>query len=88
MRQKHDTSVFEELAELEASRPPQRRRWALLLLLIPLGTIVYPPLYNHRSPQLAGVPFFVWYQIAAVIAGGAVTGVVYLLRGTERSLET
>jgi hypothetical protein len=32
------------------------------------------------------VPFFVWYQFAAVVFGGLVTGVVYLLRGTEGKL--
>jgi hypothetical protein len=63
----------------------QRRRWALLLLLLPLAAVIYPPLYDHRHPTLAGIPFFVWYQLAAVVFGGAVTGVVYLLRGTEQS---
>ena len=60
------------------------RRWPFLLLLLPLAAVVYPPLYNRVHPALGGVPFFVWYQIAAVVFGGAVTGVVYLLRGGER----
>ena len=67
-------------------RRRQRRPWALLLLLLPVAAVVYPPLYNRRDPSLAGVPFFVWYQLAAVVFGGVVTGVVYLLRGTERTL--
>ncbi len=69
-----------------AEERPRRRRWALLLLLLPVAAVVYPPLYNHRSPTLGGVPFFVWYQLAAVVFGGVVTGVVYLLRGAERSV--
>jgi hypothetical protein len=32
------------------------------------------------------VPFFVWYQFAAVLFGGVVAGVVYVLRGTEGKL--
>jgi len=52
----------------------------LLLLLLPVAAVVYPPLYNRRHPSLAGMPFFVWYQLAAVVFGGVVTGVVYLLR--------
>ena len=65
-----------------------RRPWALWLLLLPLAIVIYPPLYSHRPPCVAGVPFFVWYQIAAVVAfGGVVTGVVYLLRGTERNAD-
>jgi hypothetical protein len=69
-----------------AEERPQGRRWALLLLLLPIAAIIYPPLYDHRRPTLAGVPFFVWYQFAAVVFGGLITGVVYLLRGTERSV--
>jgi len=63
---------------------PARRRWAYLLLLLPVAAVIYPPLYNHRQPSLAGVPFFVWYQLVAVVFGGAVTGVVYLLLARER----
>ena len=68
-----------------AEERPQRRRWAYALLLLPIASIVYPPLYDHRDPALAGIPFFVWYQFVAVVFGGLVTGIVYLLRGTERS---
>lgn len=65
-----------------------RRSWAYALLLIPLASVVYPPLYDRTDPSLAGLPFFVWYQIAAVILGGAVTGIVYLLLGAEREGES
>ncbi len=64
-----------------AHEAKQGRRWALLLLLLPVAAVIYPPLYDHRHPSLAGIPFFVWYQLAAVVFGGVVTGVVYLLRG-------
>jgi hypothetical protein len=74
------------VGQAEAEARPQGRRWAFLLLLLPIASIVYPPLYDHRHPALAGVPFFVWYQFVAVIFGGLVTGIVYVLRGTERSL--
>jgi Protein of unknown function (DUF3311) len=67
----------------EAQVGGARRRWALLLLLLPVAAIVYPPLYDYRHPELAGIPFFVWYQLVAVVFGGAVTAVVYLLRGAE-----
>lgn len=73
--------LLDELDAAEAHEPKQRRNWALLLLLLPLAAIIYPPLYNHYRPTLAGLPFFVWYQLAAVVFGGAVTGVVYVLRG-------
>lgn len=68
-----------------AEQQPRRRRWAYALLLLPIASIVYPPLYDHRDPALGGIPFFVWYQFVAVVFGGLVTGIVYLLLGAERS---
>jgi hypothetical protein len=79
--------ALDELALIEAGEVGRKRPWALWLLLLPLATIVYPPLYNHRTPLLGGLPFFVWYQLAAVVFGGVVTGIVYLLRGTERPVD-
>jgi hypothetical protein len=73
------THLLDELAELEAAEA-HRRPWALLLLLLPLLAVVYPPLYDHDHPAFVGLPFFVWYQIIAVAFGGLVTGIVYLLR--------
>jgi hypothetical protein len=79
--------ALDALARLEADevRPP--RRWALLLLALPIATIIYPPVYNRAHPAFGGLPFFVWYQMVAVIFGGAVTGVVYLLRREARQPE-
>ena len=62
-----------------AGRPPRRTdkhplNW---LLLLPLLATLYPPLYNRRSPVLFGVPFFYWYQLAAVTIGVACTYAVY-----------
>ena len=56
------------------------RRLSPLLLALPVAAVVVPPLYARDAPRLAGIPFFVWYQLAAVVFGGLVTGVVYLLR--------
>ena len=49
-------------------------------MALPVAAVVYPPMYDRQHPSLGGVPFFVWYQLAAVVLGGVVTGVVYLLR--------
>jgi hypothetical protein len=61
---------------------PRRHRnnWSLLLLLIPFAALLYPPFYAHLHPELGGIPFFIWYQFAAVLVGSAVTGLVYSLR--------
>lgn len=55
-----------------------RVRWALILLLIPFVALLYPPFYSARTPQLAGIPFFIWYQFLWVILGVLITGIVYL----------
>ena len=39
--------------------------------------MLYPPLYNHMHPQLFGIPFFYWYQLAMVPVGVACTLVAY-----------
>lgn len=61
----------------------QRRRWAFVLFALPVAAVVAPAVYNRVHPELAGVPFFVWYQFTAVLFGALVTGIVYVLRGTE-----
>jgi hypothetical protein len=57
------------------------RGWYLLLLVPLLGTLV-PGIYNHREPELAGIPFFYWYQVLWVPLSVAITVVVY--RATRR----
>jgi hypothetical protein len=53
-------------------------RWWYVLLALPLLGLLYPPLYATRAPQLAGIPFFYWYQFAWVIGAALLTLVVYL----------
>jgi hypothetical protein len=77
---------LDELALIERTECHQKRPWAFALLLLPLATIIYPPLYDHHDPIVGGIPFFVWYQLLAVAFGGLVTAFVYFLRGTERSV--
>ena len=50
--------------------------WAWLLV-IPLLATLYPPLYNHLKPLLFDIPFFYWYQLAAIGLSVVVTLVVY-----------
>ena len=42
-------------------------RWWYALLALPFLGLLYPPLYASRDPELAGIPFFYWYQFAWVI---------------------
>ena len=36
-----------------------------------------PPIYNHVDPALTDIPFFYWYQMAAIAFSVAITLVVY-----------
>jgi hypothetical protein len=47
------------------------------LLLLPLVATLFPPLYNEVDPRLFEIPFFYWYQLAAIAVSVLVTLVVY-----------
>ena len=51
------------------------------LLLVPLLATLIPPLFNRVEPRLFDIPFFYWYQLAAIAIGVTTTLVVY--RGTR-----
>lgn len=55
------------------------RYWPRFLLVIPFLLVIWVPFYNRVEPTLAGIPFFYWYQLAAVVVGALVTLIVYLL---------
>ncbi len=47
------------------------------LLLIPLVGVLVPTIYNTQDPELAGIPFFYWYQVLWVPLSVAVTLLFY-----------
>ena len=55
---------------------PRFNAWNLLLV-VPLISLV-SPLYNRIEPRLFGIPFYYWFQFAAVVVGVTATIVVYL----------
>ena len=52
------------------------RAW-YILLLVPFVGLLWPPFYAKRAPELAGFPYFYWYQFLWVLIGAAVTAIVY-----------
>jgi uncharacterized membrane protein len=52
-----------------------------LLLLVPLIATLIPTVYNRLTPRLFDVPFFYWYQMAAIPLG--VLCVVLVYRNTR-----
>ena len=63
----------------EHPAPVRRGRWARVLLIVPFIALLFPTLYAHAEPRLAGIPFFIWYQFLWVIVGVTITGFVYLV---------
>jgi hypothetical protein len=51
------------------------------LLVLPLLAVLFPPLYNRVSPELFGIPFFYWYQMAVIPVSVACTVLVYRFGG-------
>jgi hypothetical protein len=47
------------------------------LLLLPLIATLIPPFFNRDSPELFGIPFFYWYQLAAIAIGVGSTLIAY-----------
>jgi uncharacterized membrane protein len=59
-------------------QPDQRRRPLYWLLVVPTVAPLAVPLYNRTDPQLLGVPFFFWYQLACAVLATVVISIVYL----------
>ena len=61
--------------------PVRRRRFRLLhlLLLLPFVAILWVPSYNRLDPELAGIPFFYWYQLLWILLGALILLPVYLV---------
>jgi len=83
-----DRSGRPERREPDDVRGAARRRlnanpWNLLLL-IPLVATLFPAFYNRTGPELAGWPFFYWYQMLAIPGSVLVTLVVYRATRGER----
>ena len=63
---------------------PCVRAWQSLLVL-PFVGLLWVPLYNRRDPELAGFPYFYWYQFAWIGISAALTALVYFAtRDRER----
>jgi Protein of unknown function (DUF3311) len=55
------------------------RYWPRLLLVIPFLLVAWVPFYNRIEPALGDIPFFYWYQLAAILIGAVVVLIVYRL---------
>ena len=68
------------LSEKPSGKARRRRaRWPGLLQLLPILAILWVPSYNSVEPQLAGIPFFYWYQLLWIIISAALTLLAYVM---------
>jgi len=61
------------------------RYWPRFFLIIPFALVVWPPFYNRIEPTLVGIPFFYWYQLAAILLAAVVVMGVYVLERRQDS---
>jgi hypothetical protein len=64
-----------------AARRRVRTPWWNALLVLPLLATLIPGIYNRETPRLFEIPFFYWYQMAAIPLG--VLCVVLVYRNTR-----
>jgi hypothetical protein len=76
-------SLQSEPAIHDAGKARRRRLWWYLLFLAQFAAVCWPPFYNKVEPQVAGLPFFYWYQLSWIVIGGVLTAIVYF--ATEKS---
>ncbi len=57
--------------------PRRRANPVLLVLVLPLLGVLLPWIYNTRSPELIGIPFFYWYQMLWVPLSVICTVIAY-----------
>jgi hypothetical protein len=78
----------DDAREPDEVRTAARRRMNFspwnLLLLIPLVAVLFPAFYNKTGPELAGWPFFYWYQLVAIPGSVILTLIVYNATRGER----
>jgi hypothetical protein len=59
----------------------------LVLLAVPIAAILVVPIYARSGPEVAGWPFFYWYQVVWVPLSAVFTGAAYVLVHRARSSE-
>lgn len=55
-----------------------RLRPVHLLLFVPFVAVLWVGLYNREGPELAGIPFFYWYQLAWIPLGALLIWPVFI----------
>jgi hypothetical protein len=73
-----DDSVQENTSSVREGGSNAKALW-YLLLIIPFIATLWVPFYAGKDPELAGIPFFYWYQFLWIIITSLITGLVYFV---------
>jgi hypothetical protein len=77
-----DATGADGSTRLEAPKKRETARGWYWLLVVPFFGTFFPWIYNTLDPELFGIPFFYWYQMAWVPISVLLTVIVY--RATTR----
>jgi hypothetical protein len=64
---------------------PRKHRvwsWWYILLIVQFPLAMWVSFYNAGEPSFIGLPFFYWFQMAAILIAAVLTAIVYF--ATER----
>jgi hypothetical protein len=50
-----------------------------LFLALPYFAMMWVPFYNRTAPEIAGIPFFYWYQLMWIPLGSVLLLLAYLM---------
>jgi hypothetical protein len=64
--------------DMEEEKPGRTFHPVYLMLLVPFVALLWVPFYDSLEPELFGIPFFYWYQMAWTLLGAVCTLPVYL----------
>ena len=71
-------------AKTPAKRPSTLVTVAVMLTIAIMGSL-WVPIFARSQPQLAGFPFFYWYQLIMVPVTSVLCWICYLLLRTRRT---
>jgi uncharacterized protein DUF3311 len=57
-----------------------KRAVLVALLVLPYLGMMWVPSYNRVAPEIAGIPFFYWYQLLWIPLGSLLLFLAYLVR--------
>ena len=70
------------------NRPKRRFHLVHLLLVVPYIAVLWPPFFNRIDPEIAGIPFFYWYQMLWIAIGALVLLPIYFAEERDTGRKT